>query len=230
MKNSDFLIVIPAYNEEATIKELVTRARMFGDVCVVDDCSIDATPEILKNIQNIHVIRHEKNTHIPGAIMDGLQYANKHKYKYAVTLDSGFSHNPDEIPLFKKAPHSDLLIGSRTIKINTPLYRKFLSTVGNYIYNISLDFPRSIFKKIYYKDITSGFRRYSEKAIALLVSKKMESKSFDFLFESAMFIYKNGFKISEIPISYNTSNSSLNSRVVGDCIFMCLKTIFKPRK
>jgi dolichol-phosphate mannosyltransferase len=230
MRHGDVLIVIPAYNEESTIEEVVTRAKKYADVCVVNDCSNDATPQILAHIDNIHVIDHYKNTHIPGAIIDGMRYAKENGYKFVITLDAGLSHNPDEIPLFMGYPYTDLLIGSRKKKLNVPLYRRMLSFVGNCIYNISLDFPKNIFKKIYYKDISSGYRRYSNKAVNLLLSKRIESKSFDFLIESLMYIYKEKLTISELPITYIFSNSSLNLSVIKDCMTMCLKLILRQSK
>jgi hypothetical protein len=105
-----------------------------------------------------------------------------------------------------------------------------LSFVGNIIYNASLEFPASLFKLRYYKDISSGYRRYSNKAMQLILSKEIESKSFDILFETVMYIYRNRLTISEVPITYDFSNSSLNPNVVKDCLRMCLKAICKPRK
>ncbi|EMF99706.1 glycosyltransferase, group 2 domain protein [Leptospira borgpetersenii str. 200701203] len=77
MKN---LVVIPAYNEEKTIREVVERALTYSDVLVVDDASKDKTPEILKVLireypKRLFTIRHEKNTHIPGGIQDGMKFA-----------------------------------------------------------------------------------------------------------------------------------------------------------
>lgn len=77
MKN---LVVIPAYNEEETIREVVERALKYSDVIVVDDASKDKTPEIVqalikKHPKKLFTIRHEKNTHIPGGIQDGMKFA-----------------------------------------------------------------------------------------------------------------------------------------------------------
>lgn len=226
---SAFLVIIPAYNEEQTIEEVVTRAKKYADICVVDDCSTDSTPQILSRENGIYVITHERNTHIPGAVLDGMKYALEKGYSYAVTMDAGLSHDPDEIPLFIHHEHADLLIGSRKKRINTPLYRKLLSLSGNFLYNVSLDFPRSIFNKTYFKDITSGFRRYSWKAMDLLLSEKMRSNSFDFLLEGVIHLYKNNMTISEVPITYKFSNSSLSSTVVKDCLYMCARSIFKHK-
>lgn len=229
-KKSDYLVIIPAYNEAETIEELIIRAKKFADVCVINDNSKDATPEILEKFSDIHVIHHKKNTHIPGGLLDGMRYAVSKGYAYGIAIDAGLSHNPDEIPRFIDHPHSDLAIGTRIEKPNTPLFRKALSFVGNIIYNSSLEFPASIFKSKYYKDISSGYRRYSNKAMQLILSKKTESKSFDIMFETVMYIYRNRLTISEVPITYDFSNSSLNPNVVKDCLRMCLRVIYKPRK
>ena len=229
-KNSHFLVIIPAYNEEENIKEVVLRSKKYADVCVINDKSRDATPDILNSIYGIHVIHHKKNTHIPGGLLDGMRYAVEQGYEYAIAIDAGLSHNPDEIPRFINHPPADLVMGVREEKNNTPLFRSVLSKTGNFIYNISLDFPQSLFKKRYYKDITTGYRRYSHKAMQLLLSRKMQSRSFDILLETAMYIYKNRLLISEVPITYAFSNSSLNPNIVKDCIKMSLRLIFYSKK
>lgn len=228
MKKSGFLIIIPAYNEEKNIEDLVIKTKRFADVCVVNDHSQDATAEILSRFQDIHVIHHQKNTHIARAVLDGMKYAVEQAYKYGITMDAGLSHSPDELPLFMNHPDADLVIGSRIKKINTPLYRKLLSLMGNYIYNMALDFPKRLLKKErYYKDISSGYRRYSNRAMKLLLSRKMQSKSFDFLLESAFHIYQDGLAIFEVPITYMFTNSSLKAKVVQDCLEMSKKLMLK---
>lgn len=222
------MIIIPAYNEEKNIEEIVLGAKKYADVCVIDDCSSDATPYILKKIKGIHVIYHKINTHIPGCLLDGMRYAVEKNYDYAISMDAGLSHDPDEIPMFMRQEQADFVIGYRKKKIDTPMFRRALSKVGNIIYNICLDFPGSMFRK-YYKDISSGFRKYSNKAMKLLLSRKMKSRSFDIMIESAYYIYENDLIISEVPITYRFSSSSLNTRVIMDCMIMCLKIIFRPK-
>ena len=119
-KKSDYLVIIPAYNEAETIEELVLRVKKYADVCVINDNSNDATPEILGQFPDIHVIHHEKNTHIPSGLLDGMRYAVSKGYAYGIAIDAGLSHNPDEIPRFIDHPHSDLAIGTRIEKTNTP--------------------------------------------------------------------------------------------------------------
>jgi len=229
-KQSDYVVIIPAYNEEDTIAEVVGRSKKYADVCVINDNSSDATPEILNRIDGIHVIHHARNTHIPGGLLDGMRYAVSQGYAYAVAMDAGLSHDPDELPLFINHPPADLVIGMRRQKFNTPPARRLLSATGNFIYNISLDFPASLFKSQYFRDLTSGYRRYSHRAMSMLVTKQMQSRSFDILLETVMYIYRNKCSISEVPITYTFSNSSLSPRVVKDCMRMAARLICMPGK
>lgn len=223
MKNASTVIIIPCYNEADTIEEVVSRAKQYADVCVIDDCSTDSSPEILAAIDGIHIIRHDKNTHIARGILDGMAYAVEKGYTHAITMDAGLSHNPDEIPRFLECDGADVVLGRRVTKINTPLKRRILSAIGGFVYNVFLDFPRLVFKP-YYGDLTTGFRKYSKAAMDVLLATPIKSRSFDFIFESIMHVHKAGLSIAEVPISYNFSNSSLNSRVIVDCIKMVLKS------
>jgi len=221
MKKNSYLIIIPAYNEAENIHEVVERAKVHGDVCVIDDASQDETPTILAKQTNIHVIKHEKNTHIAQSILDGMKYALDNHYPYAITMDAGLSHCPEEIAQFKACNDADLVIGARKKKIGVPLHRKLLSQMGNYVYNSSLNFPKSAFR-VYYKDIPSGYRRYSKSSMELLTSRSIQSRSFDFLFESVMHIHQANMKIGSVPISYHFTNSSLRPGILLECLRTCL--------
>lgn len=223
-----YLIVIPAYNEEDNIREVVLGAKQYADVCVIDDCSQDRTPSILQEIEDIHIIHHEINTHIPGALLDGMRYAVQQGYDYCITMDAGLSHAPHEIPRFINHPHSDLAIGVRQQKRNTPFHRKLLSRMANPIYNLCLDLPPAIFRHRYYRDIPSGFRRYSYEAMDFLLSRQIKSRSFGVLFETTMLIYRGEFTISEVPITYTFSKSSLNASAVRDCLSICFHAGLHP--
>ena len=70
------LVVVPAYNEAETIEEVITRSLPHADVCIVDDCSSDDTAVLAEAIPGTHVLRHEQNTHIAGALLDGFRPAH----------------------------------------------------------------------------------------------------------------------------------------------------------
>ncbi|GBF51825.1 dolichyl-phosphate beta-D-mannosyltransferase [Leptospira ryugenii] len=213
------LVLIPAYNEESTIEQVVRGAIQYADVSVTDDASKDATPEILKNLQSefpnrLFVIRHEKNTHIPGGIQDGMKLAVEKNYDWVITMDAGMSHDPDRLPDFIQHEFCDLLIGSRSETVNVPLYRKCISFLAARVMNYCLSkgildlFGPGI------KDCTSGYRRYSKEYVKKIASYPLESIAFDFHMEALSIVSLGGGSIKELPIKYVFSNSSFNRKVL----------------
>ncbi|MCX6748466.1 MAG: glycosyltransferase family 2 protein [Candidatus Pacearchaeota archaeon] len=225
-----FLVVIPAYNEEDTIKEVIQRTLPYCDICVVNDASKDDTEKIVNSFKTVTCITHKKNTHIPGAILDGFRYAVEKNYDYIITMDAGLSHKPEELPRFINFRDCDLVLSVRKNRTNVPLTRKILSKSGTMLINIALRPIGSNLPKPRFHDITSGYRRYSNRAARLLLNRKMKAKSFDFLTESLMFIYRNKMTIKEVQISYKFSNSSLNRRVIIDSLKMFLNILLSRRK
>ena len=228
MKNT--IIIIPVYNEEQTIKELIERSKKYADICVVNDGSLDKTADIVNSFSEVVQIIHQKNTHIPQTIRDGMKYAYEKNYDYVITMDAGLSHSPEELIYFLEHPDCDLLIGCREKKINVPWYRNLLSKIGSFSINMVI---RPIFSSLpyrQYKDITSGYRRYSKKAIEILLNRKMISRTFDFHSEAFMLVYRNGLIIKEIPITYVYTNSSLSYKVIFDSIRILFNMFFSRRK
>ncbi len=213
-----FLAVIPAYNEAATIARLAQLTQPHADVCVVDDASTDRTASIVAGLKDVHCIRHQRNTHIPQSLLDGMRYGFDAGYDFCITLDAGMSHDPQVLPQFKERTDADLVIGYRQQKVNVPGYRKALSFGGNVLMNLALNqgLPRR--GKPMLRDVTSGYRMYSRAAVELLLGSKMYSRSFDFHLEALARVYRHGMKIAEVPIVYVHSNSSLRWRVVGHAL------------
>ena len=229
-KKKENLVIIPAFNEEDNIKEVVNLALQHSDVCVIDDCSTDNTRKILHEIDGIKIIEHNSNTHIAKSIIEGFHFSQTHNYKYVISIDAGMSHDPREIPHFLNYDHCDLLIGRREKIFNKPIRRVLLTKIGNFIYNFALNFPFSIFNFKRYNDLTSGYRRFSKKFILTILKKKINTKSFDFLLEEVWCAYKNNLIIQEIPISFRYTNSSVNKKVIIECILYSLKVMFKLEK
>ncbi|EMM76027.1 glycosyltransferase [Leptospira santarosai] len=223
------LVVIPAYNEEETIREVVERALEYSDVLVVDDASKDQTPEILKAMirkypKKLFTIRHEKNTHIPGGIQDGMKFAVEKKYDSVVTMDAGLSHDPSKLPEFLQT-HADLVIGSRVTTDGVPLYRKLISFFAAKVMNYCISPSRFDIFGYGLKDCTSGYRKYSKRAFTWIAEAKLESVAFDFHMEALWIVSKNYGTIREIGIHYVFSNSSFNRRVLKQAIRFAFKLL-----
>ena len=103
--------VIPAYNEEKTIGEIVTKTIQHVDeVIVVDDGSTDDTAVIARRT-SASVVQNEENRGVLVALARGFKAA---KGEVLVTLDADGQHDPDEIPILVEPileGHADLVLG-----------------------------------------------------------------------------------------------------------------------
>lgn len=223
------LVIIPAYNEQETIQEVVSLSLMHADVCVVDDASTDDTPGILARIApasapgQLHVIRHLKNTHIARSILDGMRFGIEQAYDFCITMDCGMSHDPRALPHFMDHVDADLVIGFRTRSLAVPLYRKALSRTGNFLFNRALVGHWISLKGAGLQDVTSGYRMYSQRACQLLVEGGLQSRTFDFHLEALAYVYRARLTIQEVPITYRFTNSSLRWKIVADALQTCLR-------
>ncbi|MDQ3070694.1 MAG: glycosyltransferase [Acidobacteriota bacterium] len=219
------LVVIPAYNEAENIAEVVTRATAHAPVVVVNDGSKDRTGEIAAALPRCSVINHARNTHIPGAIKDGFQFAIAQGYDYAITMDAGLSHDPGLITQLMAQPDTDLVLSYRPAPENVPLYRRVLSRSAALLVNAAIRQPRWQVWRPGYKDVTSGYRRYSRRAMQAVLDAPMVARSFDFHLEALAVISYAGLGIREFPITYVFSNSSLTRGVVGQAFRTWLRLL-----
>ncbi|MDH5654499.1 MAG: glycosyltransferase family 2 protein [Spirochaetia bacterium] len=219
------LTVIPAHNEEETIRKVVTLALKHTDVSVTDDGSTDQTGRILSEIleetragkhsHSLNIIVHEKATHIPAGIQDGLKFGVKEGYDFIITMDAGMSHDPEVLPEFIGYDSDiDVVIGMRKDTANVPLYRMAISRMAALVVNYSLTSSYFSFFGPGISDCTSGFRRYSRRSAELIASSELKSKAFDFHMEALALCVRKGYSAAEHPIKYIFSNSSFNSRVL----------------
>ena len=138
--------IVPAYNEEKTIREVVTSLNKYTNVIVVDDCSTDETNKIAKNCGAI-VIRNIKNEGYEKSVEKGLFESIKMNFDYALTFDADGQHHAKDIEKFLKLIKEgyDLILGNRA-----------------YVSRISEKIGKSIFKKKWgINDPFCGFKGYN---------------------------------------------------------------------
>ena len=114
------LIIIPAYNEQESIKktveDIIKNAPEF-DYIVINDCSTDRTKEICET-EKFNVVHLPVNLGIGGAVQTGYLYAARNGYDIAVQIDGDGQHDPkflSKMAEFIEAEHADMVIGSRFI-------------------------------------------------------------------------------------------------------------------
>ena len=130
----EFLILIPAFNEEKTIKKIIQKVKVFGDVLVINDGSKDSTKDIaIKN--GVSIISHSVNLGYDQAINSGLKFFVKKKYKYVITIDADGQLPPNYIKLFKKELKNkiDIVCGvrSRVDRVGEKIFLLFSKFIWN---------------------------------------------------------------------------------------------------
>lgn len=114
------LIIIPAYNEQESIKKTVEdimEKALHFDYIVINDCSTDKTKEICET-EEFNVIHLPVNLGIGGAVQTGYLYAARNGYDIAVQVDGDGQHDPQflsKMADYMEAEHADMVIGSRFI-------------------------------------------------------------------------------------------------------------------
>jgi glycosyltransferase involved in cell wall biosynthesis len=135
---SQRIIVIPAYNEEHTIAEVVSGATKFAErVIVVDDGSRDQTSAFAKQAGAL-VVRHAVNRGVGAAIGTGIEAAVRLGADAVVTMDADGQHRPEDAGrVFDRLAKGDVefVMGSRMKKGDDPghmpFHRVMFNTVGN---------------------------------------------------------------------------------------------------
>jgi glycosyltransferase involved in cell wall biosynthesis len=196
-RNLKGIAVVPAFNEEAAIRSVITRTQKHVDmVIVVDDGSSDKTIEIARSV-GAFVIRHVKNKGYGAALKTCFEAARKVNADWMVIIDGDGQHDPDEIPIVL-APiisgEADIVVGSRFInkkQNNVPIYRKLGIKILNFV-------TRLVGPEVL--DSQSGFRAYSRSAISIIdpTESGMGAGS-EILIQG----YENGLRIKEVPATCN---------------------------
>src|SRR5512136_436497 len=136
MNDMDKIIaVIPAYNEAEHISQVVSTARRFLPVLVVDDGSTDETAR-LAEAAGAEVLRQVPNQGKGSALRAGFQRALELGCEAVITLDGDGQHDPMEIRKFLQAHAAvpaDLMIGQRDFK-KMPFVRRLANTSGRWLF------------------------------------------------------------------------------------------------
>src|SRR3990170_1095624 len=129
MKMYRTVAVIPAFNEEEQISNIVKKTKKYVDcVIVVDDGSKDRSGALARE-GGAKVISLKENRGKGFALRTGFREALKLNPEFVITLDSDGQHKPEQIPEFLKAvKDNDMVIGSR---FKGELRTSRRNTVGN---------------------------------------------------------------------------------------------------
>lgn len=182
--------VIPAYNEENSIRQVISETKKYiSNIIVVDDGSKDKTFEEAKK-ENVIVLKHVINLGKGAALKTGCDYAIKQEASHIIVLDADTQHEPLQIPDFLKGlDNVDVVLGYRKLNKEMPSILKlgnwFINKMTKLLYDMALH------------DTQCGYRAFTSDAY-----KQIRWKSADYSMESEMIanIGKKKLKYKEIPI------------------------------
>lgn len=158
---ADLTIVIPAYNEEESLKKLMPELLGFCtehdlQLIVVNDGSKDRTKEVLeahKAYDNFYFFSHKVNKGYGGAIKTGVAHSST---KYVITIDADGQHDLNDVLALRKTireQDADMIVGSRMAHKNASLYRG----LGKWLIR---SFAKLLLP-IHIEDINSGMKIYN---------------------------------------------------------------------
>lgn len=165
--NINFLVVIPAYNEEASISDVVRRVVPHcQSVVVIDDGSRDMTSQKAKMAGAV-VLRHPVNRGKGFALHKGFAYAMAKGADAVITMDADGQHNPDDVPAFLERysqRREPILIGNR---MHNPGAMPWLRFITNWFLSWLLSWTM----KQDVPDTQNGLRLYSVEVLHGLAVK-----------------------------------------------------------
>lgn len=233
-------IIIPVYNEEATIFEILRRvsgvklpANMSKEIIVVDDGSKDNSKFKILNsklklkIKNFKFLQHRVNRGKGAAVRTGLRYATG---DIILIQDADLEYDPNDYPKLLKPiieGKSEVVYGSRLKHYPLKFFgKKRTPFITHYFGNKFLTF---VTKLLYGDGVSDMETCYKVVRREVLKGIKINAKRFDFEPEITAKIMKRGFKIYEIPIRVNPRGYEEGKKISWKDGFIALWTLLKYR-
>jgi len=193
-------IVIPVYNEEATILEVLSRVQRLAlrkEVVVVDDCSTDTTRALLETIRDVPGVRlilKAENEGKGAALRDGFQAATG---DIVVIQDADLEYNPEEIPNVIRPlldGDADAAFGSRFLGVSQD------RSLPHRVLNRLLTFASNVFTGLNLTDMETCYKAFRSNVLRDLPLKQ---DRFGFEPEVTAKLARRRYRIVESPIGYN---------------------------
>ncbi len=222
-KRSTYLVVVPAYNESATIADVIAALREHAprfDTLVIDDGSTDDTYERATRA-GARAVRLPFNLGIGGAVQTGFVYAREHGYDFLAQVDADGQHDAAELEQLISAmadENVDMVCGSRFLtddhRYPAPISRR----TGIHIFAFVLS--RLVGMRI--SDPTSGFRLYNRRAIELFARDYPHDYP---EVEAVLMLHHHSLNMTEVPVRMYTRGGGTSSIGTGKSAYYMVKVL-----
>jgi len=212
------LIIIPAYNEEASISSVIRDIRKHApeaDILVINDGSSDRTESCAREA-GAKVLTLPYNVGIGGGMQTGYLYAKQKGYDIAIQMDADGQHPAEELhKLLAGIGEQDLVIGSRFL--GTASFRSSTARRAGIVFFSKLV---SWVTGERFTDTTSGFRAASRKVIELYA--RYYPSDYPEV-ESIVYLKRHGCRIAEIPVQMRARTAGKSSITPWRSIYYMVK-------
>jgi len=229
------MAVIPTYNEAENIEAIVKAVRSLPydiEITIVDDGSPDGTGDIAERLaaedSGVHVLHRSGKLGLGTAYVMGFRYALETGVDVIIEMDADFSHDPNSLPDFlNKIREADLVVGSRYRNgvrvMNWSFKRLLLSKMATIYVNLITGMPGSVVS-----DATAGFKCYRRAVLEAINLDRIHSNGYAFQIEMKYRAYRKGFRIAEVPITFNDRHVGL-SKMSNKIIIEALWVVWRLR-
>ena len=220
------LVVLPTYNERATVEDAVRGALAAGsrvEVLVVDDGSPDGTGELVAKLAEseprVRLVERAAKQGLASAYLLGFREGLAQGFDVVVEMDADLSHRPADLPIvIAGAARFDLTIGSRYVPgggvSNWSRLRLTISRAGNLYARTLLRLPVT--------DATSGFRAYRRDLLDRLVRAGIATDGYGFQIELVYRAVRLGARVGEVPITFQErahGHSKFSRRIILEALW-----------
>jgi glycosyltransferase involved in cell wall biosynthesis len=221
--SSEVLVVIPAFNESATIAKVVSEVFSSGFSCVVvDDGSDDSTAHIARQA-GAAVLSLPFNAGVGGALRCGFRYAVENQYEAIIQCDADgqhHSHHFQDLVSCVNTTDADFVLGSRFLSSENTMDPHFVRRFA--MWWLARVASRATGKKI--TDSTSGFRLIRRPLLDELAVHLPDYYLGD-TFEALVVLGRAGYAVEEIGVAMAPRQSGASSASTGRAIALIGKSL-----